>query len=292
MPINLNSARILITGSSGWLGSEALCYLSQILGPLNRLNLVCLSKDGGSFRIHDETIQPIAFMDLQDIGGFDIIIHFAFLLPGNIETVDFPNYMSVNSSITKKMNRVFKKNPNALKLVLSSGAVNLDPRSAPSEITLLYAKSKLEMESILQDENTIILRLWSTTGHHLPLTSSYAISDFINSAVVDQDILIQNNVKRSYIGFQDIFGSTMEFLLNKGRGIYNSGGEVSTLDSLAELVITALGSKSKVHLSDIAQDARLDYFSPACEIPKSYLQGHLSLKSQVVNTIATVNLMD
>ena len=286
----LNGARILVTGSSGWLGSETLCYFSQILDPLDQKNLVSLSSDGRTFEVHKNQIHSTAFSALKNINNFDVIVHLAFLLPNNLITADAPRYLELNSLITQRMDTIFKRNPNALKIVLSSGAVNLDSGKVKSETTLLYAKSKLEMESILRDDNTIILRLWSTTGHHLPLTSSYAISEFINRAALNQAILIKDNVKRSYVDFQDILGSTLKYLIDSGRGIYNSGGEVTTVENLANLVISALKSRSEVQLGNISEGTGMDYISPECEIPREYLTFHLSLESQVANTVASLNL--
>jgi nucleoside-diphosphate-sugar epimerase len=257
---------------------------------MDQKNIVSLSSDGRIFEVHKNQIHSKAFSALKKTEDFDVIVHLAFLLPNNPMAADAPRYMELNSSITQTMDMMFKKNPNALKLVLSSGAVNLDPGNVKSEASLLYAKSKLEMESILRDDNTIILRLWSTTGHHLPFTSSYAISDFINRAALNQEILIKNNVKRSYVGFQDILGSTLKYLIDSGRGIYNSGGEVTTVENLANLVIAALKSKSEVQLGNTSEDASVDYISPECEIPKKYLTSHLSLESQVANTVASLKL--
>lgn len=289
-PRILSGARILVTGSSGWLGSETLCYFSQFLDPLDLENLVSLSSDGRTFKIHKRQIHSRTFSTLRNVDHFDVIIHLAFLLPNNQMTVDAPRYLELNSSITRRMDTIFKKNPDALKIVLSSGAVNLDPGNAKSDPTNLYAKSKLEMESILQDDHTIILRLWSTTGHHLPLTSNYAISEFIHLASLNQEILIKNNVKRSYIDFQDILGSSLKYLIDSGRGIYNSGGEITTVGNLANLVISALKSTSKVQLGNTSEGTSMDYVSPECEIPKKYLTSHLSLESQVVNTVTSLVL--
>ena len=272
------------------MGSETLCYFSQILDPLDQMNLVSLSSDGRTFEVHKNQIHSTAFSALKEIEDFDVIVHLAFLLPNNLIAADAPRYMELNSSITQRMDTIFKKNPNALKIVLSSGAVNLHPGNVKSEATLLYAKSKLEMESILRDDHTIILRLWSTTGHHLPLASNYAISDFINRAALNQEILIKNNVKRSYIDFQDILGSALKYLIDSGRGIYNSGGEVTTVENLANLVISTLKSRSQVELVNNSEGASLDYVSPECEIPKQYLTSHLSLESQVFNTVTALNL--
>ncbi len=287
-PRIFSGARILVTGSSGWLGTETLCYFSQVLDPLDLKNLVSLSSDGRTFEVHKRQIHSTAFSALRNIDGFDVIVHLAFLLPNNQITVDAPQYLELNSSITRRMETIFKRNPDALKIVLSSGAVNLDSGKTKSEGTNLYSKSKLEMESILQDDRTVILRLWSTTGHHLPLTSSYAISDFINRASLNQEILIKNNVKRSYIDFQDILGSSLKFLTDSGRGIYNSGGEVTTIENLANLVISTLKSSSEVQLVKTLETESLDYVSPECEIPKKYLTSHLSLESQVINTVTSL----
>lgn len=286
----LAGARILVTGTSGWLGSETLCYLSQILDPLDLKNLVSINSDGRTFEVHKRQIYSTTFSALHNIDDFDVIIHLAFLLPNNPIAANASRYLELNSLITQRMDAVFKKNPKALKIVLSSGAISLNLREAKSEANLLYAKSKLEAESILQDGQTIILRLWSTTGHHLPLTSSYALSDFINRAALSQDIFIKNNVRRGYVDFQNILGSTLRYLIDSGRGICNSGGEVTTLENLANLVVSTLQSRSEVQLGNNPRVASLDYVSPECEIPREYLTSHLNLESQVVNTVTSLDL--
>lgn len=285
----LDGARILITGSSGWLGSEALCYLLRTLGPLALDNIVCLSSDGRVFNNHENRIQSESLFELHNFEGFDLIIHLAFLLPNNVVAADAPRYMELNSMITQKVEAIFKKNPKALKVLLSSGAVNLDSEISESEGKLLYARSKREMESALQDDQSIILRLWSTTGHHMPKNSSYAISDFMNRAVLNEDIRIRRNVKRSYIDFQDILGMSLGYILDFGRGIYNSGGQVTTVEDLAKLVISALNSKSEIVIENSFVGDDLNYISPECEIPKKYLTSPKSLESQVVNSMASLN---
>lgn len=285
----LDGARILITGSSGWLGSETLCYLLKTLGPLSLADMVCLSTDGRTFDVHENRIQSRSFWELHNFEGFDLIIHLAFLLPHNNVAAAAPRYMEINSRITQKMEMIFKKNPEALKVVLSSGAVNLDSEMSESEDKLLYARSKREMESVLQDDQSIILRLWSTTGHHMPINSSYAISDFINRAVLNENILIKSNAKRTYVDFQDILGMTLEYILDFGRGIFNSGGQVTTIEDMARLVISALNSKSEIFIENNFAGDDLNYISPECEIPKKYLTCPMSLESQVINTLTLLS---
>lgn len=286
----LDGARVLITGSTGWLGSETLCYLLKTLGPSALVNLVCLSTDGRTFNIHGSQIQTRSFTELHNIEGFDLIIHLAFLLPNNLIAADAPRYMTLNSKITRKMETIFKENPEALKVVLSSGAINLDSENSESDGKHLYARSKREMESVLQDDQSIILRLWSTTGHHIPLNSSYALTDFINRAVRNEKILIRSNVKRSYIGFQDILEMTLAFILDSGRGIYNSGGQITSVENLAKLVIANLNSKSEIAIENNFPSEDLHYISPECEIPKKYSISSMSLESQVKNTLTALNL--
>ena len=286
----LDGARVLITGSTGWLGSETLCYLLKTLGPSALVNLVCLSTDGRTFNIHGSQIQTRSFTELHNIEGFDLIIHLAFLLPNNLIAADAPRYMTLNSKITRKMETIFKENPEALKVVLSSEAINLDSENSESDGKHLYARSKREMESVLQDDQSIILRLWSTTGHHIPLNSSYALTDFINRAVRNEKILIRSNVKRSYIGFQDILEMTLAFILDSGRGIYNSGGQITSVENLAKLVIANLNSKSEIAIENNFPSEDLHYISPECEIPKKYSISSMSLESQVKNTLTALNL--
>ncbi len=288
----LNGARILVTGSSGWLGSETLCYLSKILDASTLGNLVGLSRDGRTLSVHGNKIQSTSFTELDNLEGFDLIIHLAFLLPDNSLVADASRFLEINSSITQKMDVIFRKNPQARKLVLSSGAVNLGSETSNSESKLLYARSKQEMESVLQDDSTVILRLWSATGHHLPLKSNYAIADFINRAALNQNILIRNNVKRSYVHFQSILEMSLGYLLDSGRGTFNSGGEVTSVEKLAKLVVSSLKSRSEIVIENTKVEQELHYISPECELPKKYFNVQMSLESQVIDTIASLELSE
>jgi len=280
----LTKTRILLTGSSGWLGNEVLCYLYKVVGYLNGLDVTCASSSEKKFLIHGEEIRSWELSKINPSQKFDLIIHLASVLPGTLNVDEVDKLSEMNDEITRLARIQFDANPDALKIILSSGAANFTSPAIHSREYVEYGKSKKRMEECLASENTLILRLWSTTGHHIPSNSNYAIAQFIRSAANHEQIVIQNNTKRTYVGFQDIFGASLQYLLDGGRGIINSGGDSVSMLQLVQTIIRSQDSRSQVIAKSPQVTAGIDYVSPACEIPLHYLQNFQSLEMQIRET--------
>ena len=275
--------RVLLTGGSGWLGQETLCLLAKLQTSQVNLHITVLTGSGTMFEVHGKKYFPRQFVDIQYDDEFDLIIHLAFVLPTRIGLLSQESYKLLNQQITEKMTSVLQRNSNALKLIVSSGAATLKYGRYVDPNIVLYGHLKQEMEEKLYDENTLILRVWSTTGHHIPPHSKYALTNFLIDARGNRNIVIQNDVMRSYVSAQDIIRASLFHLFKGGRGIVNSGGDRINLSSLARTVVEVLDSHSSIKVLNSSIDSELNYVSPPCEISNEFTSSFLSLKNQVVD---------
>jgi hypothetical protein len=217
-----------------------------------------------------------------------LIFHYAFLTQDKISKLGTEDYLRVNLRINQIATQISKNNFQARQLALSSGAVvpiSTD-NTPPSN---LYAQLKLDLEERIGDDRTLILRLWNTSGHHLGTNFNYALSEFIHLAKRDMDIQIRNNVRRSYVSAQEIVLASINYLLNGGHGLINSGGYETDLLNLANTVVQVNDSSSKVVVVSGEVLPGSHYISPKTEIPQEFFQGQMDLGAQVIDTSGGVN---
>lgn len=281
----LKNYRILITGASGWIGQELLCLIQGECGTLRGLRLTCGARVSRNINIHDEIVELKSLSSIDESDEFDLIIHLAFLLPNSSSQLPIKDVEEINSAIQSKVKRIFLSNPSALKLIFSSGAVDSPNKMNESEIMLSYSSQKKVMENQLVDSNSLVIRLWSASGHHIPIKSNYALGEFINSAKVNKDIIIRRNVKRSFVSIQELLHASIEFLLDGGRGVINSGGTTVTLFQLATIVVEELNSQSRIVVENMFSEVDSDYCSPLTEFPQTYSKNFSLMREQIYKTI-------
>lgn len=281
LPPEIQSSKILITGASGWIGQELLCMLQDSYGKLSNLDLTCAASSSKTISIHGEEIKCISLSNVKGSNVFDLIIHLAFLLPKTSFVGDHEKYVAINQGLLEVTKAIFENNPKALKLVFSSGAASDIATSNYSELMKSYSTQKKEMEVALDGLDTLIVRLWSATGHHLPTDSHYAVRDIIRMAKSGETIVIKNNVQRSYIQIQELIQSVLQFLYTGGRGLVNSGGYSVTLSELAKIIVEVLNSKNEIQVDFRLNSSNLDYVSPTCELPESYHNNFSDLRLQM-----------
>jgi nucleoside-diphosphate-sugar epimerase len=277
----LQKSKILLTGASGWIGQELLCMLQDVYGNLSNLDLTCTASSSKKISIHGEEIKCISLSDIKESNVFDLIIHLAFVLPNTSFVDDQERYVAVNRGIIDVTKSIFENNSKALKLVFSSGAASDIGTPNNSVLMKSYGALKKEMEVELYGLDTLIVRLWSATGHHLPRDSHYALGDIIRMAEGGETIVIKNNVQRSYIQIQEFIQSALQFLYAGGKGIVNSGGYAVTLSELARIIVRELNSKSDIQVESPTNSSNLDYVSPKCELPEIYQNGFSNLSLQM-----------
>jgi nucleoside-diphosphate-sugar epimerase len=286
---SLYDSRILITGASGWIGKETLCLLQKNFGHLSELKLTLMGNSSRVIEIHGEQIQINGISDVESEENFDVILHYAFATQDKAISLGFDKYKEENLALNMVAQHLSSQSPNAKNLILSSGVVSLAPENQRSESMQNYAQLKQDLENRFTDKNSLVLRLWNTSGHHLGYNANYAISEFVSKAKNNQDIEIRNNVRRSYIAAQDVIEASLNYLLSGGSGVVNSGGFETDLSNLAMQVIQVNKSRSNVITLNKSPDTNLDYVSPFTEIPESFWTSTISLVDQVIETSSTVN---
>lgn len=286
---SLSDSRILITGASGWIGRETLCYLQESFGSVSDIKLTLVGSASRFLEIHGEQVHITKITDIEPEGNFDLILHYAFATQDKALSLGFDEYKEKNIELNRIAQNLSEQNPNAKNLILSSGVASLPHQSHRSESMRLYAELKHDLENRFQNNNSLVLRLWNTSGHHLGNNPNYAISEFISKAKNNQDIEIRNNVRRSYISAQDLIGASLGYLLSGGYGIVNSGGVETDLLNLSKQVIEVNKSNSKVVTTGIQSDLTLDYVSPPTEIPQTFWKSNKSLVEQIVLTSSEIN---
>jgi nucleoside-diphosphate-sugar epimerase len=283
----IEGSRVLITGASGWLGHELLCALQKSFSGLKGLQLTLAGSIRNSINIHGSYFEVVPLKDINSRNDFDLIIHLAFATQDRVAIYGKREFIAMNSELNGKIHDIAHRNPYAKKLILSSGAVSRYLGNGNDDSPMgIYAKLKLELESLFIDEDSLILRLWNTTGHHLvlDLNSKYAISEFISCAERNSPITVGKNLRRTYVDAASILEASISYLASGGTGIVNSGGELIPLNDLAVLVTRLLKSSSKVSLIEHGDFPSLDYVSPISEIPPQFWHEGLDLSRQILNT--------
>jgi nucleoside-diphosphate-sugar epimerase len=281
----LKNARILITGASGWLGQETICLLAKTVENFEDSKIVFAASSEKLIKVHDLVIQIHALKNLPKDSKFDFILHYAFSTQGKRDILGAENYLALNRELTHRVVDLVHNNVTTKTLVLSSGAAEfVGNDNSVSESKYVYGLLKAEMEEAFSSPNNLSLRVWNTSGHHLGNDPRYAISEFISRALTNQNIEIQNNLKRSYVDSQSMIYSALSYLMDDGYGVVNSGGIETNLMDLAHEAIRCLNSKSGCVLMNTESFPSLDYVSPASDIPANYWPEEVGITDQILNT--------
>jgi dTDP-glucose 4,6-dehydratase len=277
----LSNQRLLITGGTGFIGKW---MLSTFLHANRELNLsakvVVVSRNPESFLKNFPNLRDcndicwvkkdIRELTPEDCGECSFSIHSA------TDVNDYNNSVEIFDSCVLGTKRVL----NAMNLyrgrkrmlLLSSGAVygqipsNVERISEDSyrEFNLIeteqdYAASKRvsEFQSLTYaSENpgfeVAIARCFSLVGPYLSLNKNFAISDFIRSAINNEDINIYGDGTplRSYLYAADLSHWLWKILFDAPTGrSYNVGGSKSiSILELALKVNTLIGSSGRIKI--------------------------------------------
>lgn len=196
------SKKVLIFGSSGWLGRMTLNYFKK-----NDLTFdtILVSSKRRSIKSDKNSFTFISPIDLNEIQNqsFDYYLNFAFLTQDKLKVFNEKEYVNKVDEIIKISENVLEKNDISNSLLISSGAVYWE--NTPKEN--LYTLKKLEQENsfIKNNKNFIIGRLFGVLGSQYNLDSPYALTSFIKSAKDTKKIKIESKIKvlRSYLYFEN-----------------------------------------------------------------------------------------
>jgi nucleoside-diphosphate-sugar epimerase len=245
------TGKIVVTGAQGWMAREFLeAQFSK--GTLDASKLKLLGRSDLKLKLSNGLqLQQYNFLtDLSDI-KVEGIVHLAFLTMGKLSGMPITQFQEENNIITNSIKKLVQEKAPQWLMLVSSGAAaiaNFGHISTPIDV---YGTCKIQEEDILRGicaksgTNFACGRLWGALGKFMPINRFYAASDFIYTALTENEISIQNPnlVYRRYVDAGE-FMSLLYEVAKSGRPIeFNSGGHL--------LELTDLANKIKFFLKDI-----------------------------------------
>ena len=292
----MNNSKIVITGATGWLGSE----LSKILVEEHNLStrkLHCISTTNRKVKIGKNTFTTITFRDLDKIEDIVNYYDFAFLPRHNIDSIGPNKYKEANEKIVMdSVNAINDLKPKNVVLA-SSGAVYKTGKISENFSNSLYSDLKIFQEEKIQeacnkaDSNLVTIRIFNLSGNGMPRNNSFALSQIISKALNNEKIFIKSDfhVNRSYCDITQLL-RLLILVSNSGySGTLDSSGVKIEIRALAEKVVNELKSLSEIHAPDVISGALPDdYFSESKkydDLLMEYLgEKTLSIKEQIHKT--------
>jgi len=292
--------KIVITGATGWLGSETSDLIAETLGPEFNRRVVLVGTLPKIKQTSRQTYQVIGWEDFKSMKAIDLLIHLAYLNQDKAQLIGLPRFIQANRSITADVNCVLSSSPGCHVLAASSGAASFYRGNVDSAQSMeVYAALKLEGEEILVQNSNIDalvnMRIWNVTGSGLDIASGYAVANFLKQALLAKHIVLDGNSAstRTYVDVKEMMFIFM-LSLKSGRKItMDSGGYTTSLLDLASTVLSGLGlPRSAITLAGEFKSAV--HYNPNAELFNQYasdLQLHLSsIDTQVSNYAKTLSI--
>jgi nucleoside-diphosphate-sugar epimerase len=304
---------VLITGVSGFLGSNITSYLlnqpeiKKVYG--NFRNIKRISEeilDSKKFVPHNGTIESIPYSIIEDV---TVVIHTA---GSAANSSDLSNRVIADSLIQPTID-ICDKLKNSINrpalYFFSSGAVygpnctiegfkETDPLilNDPKD---LYSASKIFIESILSDYAMcfpiVSLRLFSFIGRGYKSHFPYALASFLNSALKNEDIFINNpEGKRNYLDVYVLSQIIFELMLKRYNfqknqlEVLNIGSNsILSFKELANAVVSTISSNSKIYVNDnIENKGNRNYYYPNLSKLNAFMEiPTLDIRESIYNSL-------
>jgi dTDP-glucose 4,6-dehydratase len=291
---DLDGARILVTGGTGFLGgwiTATLIHAQSRMGLSTELVVISrrLSAEllGRPSVIHHAT----DIRSMPNIGHFDFAIHAATSSSAPKGTVD-ANPIELGRTATEGTRALLAVIPRDCRLLyLSSGAV-YGPQHQPVDETTVgtidvldpnsaYAIGKLAAEKMCLDASssnhcqTVIARLFSFVGPRIPLLGHFAVGNFVADLLAMRPIVVRGDgtPRRSYLYAGDLAEWCFAMLQRGTPGsIYNVGSdEVTTVEDLARRVASASSPHLDVEVLGSRPDASPYWYVPDITLARESL---------------------
>jgi len=226
-------SKILIHGSSSWLGKATLDHL--ISKHYSYDNFILTSNKFTHLLHKDNQYKLYNSAELKNIKNEDIDILYFYSFPIN----KIQNEALLKKDFTKLMNEIeLLIAQNSIKKIFlaSSGSVY----GFETDNYSIYSKYKKTQEVSLMKfckEHKIelqICRIFAVIAPFYDLSTNYAFTTFIKSAVEHKYIEVRNpNIMRSFVSFNDIVDISLK---NLDVEIYDASTSNMTIANLANLV--------------------------------------------------------
>lgn len=312
---------IFLTGGTGFFGKwllESFIYLNEKLDLNAKITTLTRNPESflNDFPFYNDYRNTICFVkgdilsyDFNLEEKFQFIIHAATAAS---ESLNNSNPLLMMDTITIGTRRVLEfalRNPIEGFLFVSSGAIygkqpwnvshvkesdcfKIDINSAKSayaegkRIAELYCSTYFEQQKL----PIKIARCFAFVGPYLPLDTHFAIGNFINNALLNEDIIIKGDGKalRSYLYSADLMIWLWTIIIKgKNNTPYNVGSDNPIeLKELALMIAGELKGNMKVEIQNAILNKIEDRYIPDVEKSKSLnLIQKISLYDSIMKTL-------
>ena len=289
----MRAENIVVSGATGWLGSELIVRLKSDNIFLNSNIYLTASKEG-VFEINGSQFAVTKLQNLKTNFSFDYFFDFGFLTREKLKIINHKEYSEINTNIIRQSVNFIKANKPQLVVLASSGAVYKSSKYQSSKENYLYGQLKEQQESEisracnLAGSKLIIVRIFNISGSGIKKINTFAIAEFVYKSIKNQDIIIQSNynVIRRYCDISQLLDLVTKLALENKDFIFDSGGVKIEIRELASKIVEQLNSKSKIIALEIDDLLPQDlYFSDSSDYEKlvrKYLkQEPVSINEQI-----------
>jgi len=261
------SALIVVTGATGWIGRSFLDSLQQIILP-SQFNSRVLA-----FGSKPSTIQSSAYPEEQEIeipvfpldqlpslvaGKPIFLVHSAFLIKHRLSAYGMRDFVRINESIINIVCEAISRASSARVVEISSGAAlaSLERREDSLESAKdAYGFLKLQEESLVSVlAETQVFRIYALSGRFIRNPKAFALGDFLLAALMGNVIKIHASspVVRGYVNASDVAKCALCWLfsgdaafppcaaVNEIVSLYSLAGRISHMYNLPPAMIPNL----------------------------------------------------
>jgi len=268
--------RTLVTGGAGFLGShlceylldkghEVICMDNLITGSKQNISGI----KSGNFRFVNHNVSEFIKLD----GNLDYILHFAS--PASpIDYLELPIQTLKVGALGTHNALGLAKAKKAVFLLASTSEVYGDPLVHPQPEEYwgnvnpigprgVYDEAKRFAEAItmayhkVHGINTKIVRIFNTYGPRMRINDGRAIPNFLKQALTGKDLTVYGNGSqtRSFCFVSDLIEGIYRLLISEQNEPVNIGNpNEMTIQSLADKILQATGSKSKIVQVPLPED--------------------------------------
>lgn len=275
----LHDATFLITGGTGFFGSWFLNYFQYLNNNfkfniqatvLSRNPEIFLKKNKNlicdNFNFITSNIKEIDNLDdLNKLKNYDYLLHmattsayetftgsdsdkFEVLYDGTINILNLIKNYSFKKFLFTSSGAVYGQHNN---LINEENALNIDTTNLENTLAIAKIGSEHLISKFFKDNSKfVIARCFSFIGPGLPLDLHYAVGNFINNVLNNEDILIKGsgNEYRSYLDIRETIAWLILLLVSKNqKNIYNIGSDMKiTIYDLASRIKEIFESKKNI----------------------------------------------
>ncbi len=292
---------IVISGGTGWIGRS---LVSEIITtqhcPIDQI--VIISSQSKDIEIANQVIKTITWENLVLDSPISLYFDLAFQTQEKMVTIGKEKYIEENENIIENsVNFIKLYKPQSIFLASTGAVYGKNYTSDPKPLNTyghLKLKQELRISRISAEENLnlIISRVFNLSGSNINKYQTFAIAQFINSAI-DQKfikVLADHQVFRRYADVNQLIRLILKLMNSKVNCVFDSGGPLIELRDLALRIKNVLDLSIRLEHNVINEKIPVDDYYSRFNHYEDLLKKHLNevpinIEDQILNTFNYIN---